>query len=356
MFDRDTIADFFFDVNAMLAGNGDTDVAGDGGTLLTWEWDASFLFLDSAIFLGEVGTLGTVNAVLTGNIGALLKRFLVTDLSGYLGANLLGHDGSNRSRNGESGVRETSRDKSGSFTLGSLKIGLEFFLRGLQVTLELFFSGLLSELGLLGGSLPDMSGLLHSDDLALLFEMSNADILLDGLANLLDHGRAHGNVDTLLLPGDVAKGNGVALTLLFHDERTRLLVLWMALTGLESRTSRFGFDLTGFLVVGPASFLPNFIDDGGTLDGDGHSRSDDRQSGNSREDGKLLTLRSFDSILELLLGGLNRYLLFVLRDFVGVQILVLETERNGATSEENGDVRELHDVLSCQVRGELRTE
>jgi len=328
LFHRDTVANFFPDVNAVLAGNGDTDVTGDGGTFLTWEWDASFLFLDSTILLGKVGALGAVNALLTGNIGALLKRFLVANFFRYLSADLLGNNGSNGSGDGEDG--SGNRDGDTAIVKSS-----RLALLGCLVRFERV---LLGELGLLGGSLPDMARPLHGDDLALLFEMSYTDVLRNGLANLLDHGRTNRHVGALLFPDDVAIRNGVTLTLLLHDERTRLLVLGVALTGLESRTSWLGFDLTSLLEIGPTPLLPDFIDDGGTLTDDGHSRSDDRQSGNSREYGKVLALRSLHSVFEFTFRSLDGKLLFLLGGFDGVQILCVRklhraTETNDSDEE-----------------------
>ena len=88
----------------MFSGNSDADVTSYRRTFLGREWDAGLLLLDAAILLGVVGALLTIDAIIAGNILTLGKRFLMTNLLGYLVTDGFGdvdangsHDRSNRS-------------------------------------------------------------------------------------------------------------------------------------------------------------------------------------------------------------------------------------------------------------------
>jgi len=171
-------ADFLLDISTMLSGNSDADVTSYRCTFLGREWDAGLLLLDAAILLGVVGALLTIDAVIAGNILTLGKRFLMTNILGYLVADGFGdvdangsHDRSNRS---DGRKEETFRLLGRLF---SLLLGL---LGG-----KLFVQAPSPPLGL-GDNF--VTAFLDGSSLALLMEMSYADILFDGMASLLEDG------------------------------------------------------------------------------------------------------------------------------------------------------------------------
>ena len=200
-------ADFLLDISTMFSGNSDADVTSYRRTFLGREWDAGLLLLDAAILLGVVRALLTIDAVIAGNILTLGKRFLMTNLLGYLVTDGFGdvdangsHDRSNRS---DGRKEETFRllgrlqDKHRqSATSQHKKKRVKF-----AVNYAKFFYLFSLLLGLLGGKLfvqapsPPLglgdyfvTAFLDGRSMAVLMEMGYADILFDGMASLLEDG------------------------------------------------------------------------------------------------------------------------------------------------------------------------
>jgi len=64
----------------------------------------------------------------------------------------------------------------------------------------------------------------------------------------------------LLLPNDIAEGNGMSCAFLLHDKRTRVFLLRMAFAGLERGTSGLGLEMTGVVVFCEALLFPDIVE------------------------------------------------------------------------------------------------
>jgi len=171
-------ADFLLDISTMFSGNSDADVTSYRRTFLGREWDAGLLLLDAAILLGVVRALLTIDAVIAGNILTLGKRFLMTNLLGYLVTDGFGdvdangsHDRSNRS---DGRKEETFRLLGRLFSLLLGLLGGKLFVQAPSPPLGLgdYF----------------VTAFLDGRSMAVLMEMGYADILFDGMASLLEDG------------------------------------------------------------------------------------------------------------------------------------------------------------------------
>jgi len=171
-------ADFLLDISTMFSGNSDADVTSYRRTFLGREWDAGLLLLDAAILLGVVRALLTIDAVIAGNILTLGKRFLMTNLLGYLVTDGFGdvdangsHDRSNRS---DGRKEETFRLLGRLFSLLLGLLGGKLFVQAPSPPLGLgdYF----------------VTAFLDGSSMAVLMEMGYADILFDGMASLLEDG------------------------------------------------------------------------------------------------------------------------------------------------------------------------
>lgn len=171
-------ADFLLDISTMFSGNSDADVTSYRRTFLGREWDAGLLLLDAAILLGVVRALLTIDAVIAGNILTLGKRFLMTNLLGYLVTDGFGdvdangsHDRSNRS---DGRKEETFRLLGRLFSLLLGLLGGKLFVQAPSPPLGLgdYF----------------VTTFLDGISMAVLMEMGYADILFDGMASLLEDG------------------------------------------------------------------------------------------------------------------------------------------------------------------------
>jgi len=175
-------ADFLLDISTMFSGNSDADVTSYRRTFLGREWDAGLLLLDAAILLGVVRALLTIDAVIAGNILTLGKRFLMTNLLGYLvtdgfgdvdanGSHDRSHDRSNRS---DGRKEETFRLLGRLFSLLLGLLGGKLFVQAPSPPLGLgdYF----------------VTAFLDGRSMAVLMEMGYADILFDGMASLLEDG------------------------------------------------------------------------------------------------------------------------------------------------------------------------
>jgi len=175
-------ADFLLDISTMFSGNSDADVTSYRRTFLGREWDAGLLLLDAAILLGVVRALLTIDAVIAGNILTLGKRFLMTNLLGYLvtdgfgdvdanGSHDRSHDRSNRS---DGRKEETFRLLGRLFSLLLGLLGGKLFVQAPSPPLGLgdYF----------------VTTFLDGISMAVLMEMGYADILFDGMASLLEDG------------------------------------------------------------------------------------------------------------------------------------------------------------------------
>ena len=200
-------ADFLLDISTMFSGNSDADVTSYRRTFLGREWDAGLLLLDAAILLGVVRALLTIDAIIAGNILTLGKRFLMTNLLGYLVTDGFGDVDANGSHDRSDGSHDRSNRSDGrkeeTFRLlGRLqdkhrKSATSQYKRSNAKFFYLF--SLL--LGLLGGKLfvqapsPPLglgdyfvTTFLDGSSMAVLMEMGYADILFDGMASLLEDG------------------------------------------------------------------------------------------------------------------------------------------------------------------------
>ena len=171
-------ADFLLDISTMFSGNSDADVTSYRRTFLGREWDAGLLLLDAAILLGVVRALLTIDAIIAGNILTLGKRFLMTNLLGYLVTDGFGdvdangsHDRSNRS---DGRKEETFRLLGRLFSLLLGLLGGKLFVQAPSPPLGLgdYF----------------VTTFLDGISMAVLMEMGYADILFDGMASLLEDG------------------------------------------------------------------------------------------------------------------------------------------------------------------------
>lgn len=178
-------ADFLLDISTMFSGNSDADVTSYRRTFLGREWDAGLLLLDAAILLGVVRALLTIDAVIAGNILTLGKRFLMTNLLGYLVTDGFGDVDANGSHDRNDGSHDRSNRSDGRKEETFRLLGRLFSLL----------------LGLLGGKLfvqapsPPLglgdyfvTAFLDGRSMAVLMEMGYADILFDGMASLLEDG------------------------------------------------------------------------------------------------------------------------------------------------------------------------
>lgn len=178
-------ADFLLDISTMFSGNSDADVTSYRRTFLGREWDAGLLLLDAAILLGVVRALLTIDAVIAGNILTLGKRFLMTNLLGYLVTDGFGDVDANGSHDRNDGSHDRSNRSDGRKEETFRLLGRLFSLL----------------LGLLGGKLfvqapsPPLglgdyfvTTFLDGSSMAVLMEMGYADILFDGMASLLEDG------------------------------------------------------------------------------------------------------------------------------------------------------------------------
>jgi len=178
-------ADFLLDISTMFSGNSDADVTSYRRTFLGREWDAGLLLLDAAILLGVVRALLTIDAVIAGNILTLGKRFLMTNILGYLVTDGFGDVDANGSHDRNDGSHDRSNRSDGRKEETFRLLGRLFSLL----------------LGLLGGKLfvqapsPPLglgdyfvTAVLDGSSMAVLMEMGYADILFDGMASLLEDG------------------------------------------------------------------------------------------------------------------------------------------------------------------------
>jgi len=178
-------ADFLLDISTMLSGNSDTDVTSYRCTFLGREWDAGLLLLDAAILLGVVGALLTIDAVIAGNILTLGKRFLMTNILGYLVADGFGDVDANGSHDRSDGSHDRSNRSDGRKEETFRLLGRLFSLLLGLLGGKLFVQAPSPPLGL-GDNF--VTAFLDGSSLALLMEMSYADILFDGMASLLEDG------------------------------------------------------------------------------------------------------------------------------------------------------------------------
>jgi len=239
-------------------GNGSANVTNLGNTFLGRDGNAGLLFLQAAIFLGVVSALLAVNAVLPGNVPAVVEGLLVTDFLGLLVADFL----LDISANGSSphGCFPSRRD--------NLR-GIRSARRNSEIGTFVLLTGLLIGF-LVQASLPDamnrfpnlrhVATLLDGMHRTDLFEMSYANVLLQGLAFLLEDFGTNRFVGALLLPNDVAERNGNSLAFLLHDVRARLLFLGVAFSGLSDPAIGYDLLFASVIVLGPAFLFPDFVE------------------------------------------------------------------------------------------------
>jgi len=256
--DGNGFTNFLGHIGARLVGNGSANVTNLGNTFLGRDGNAGLLFLQAAIFLGVVSALLAVNAVLPGNVPAVVEGLLVTDFLGLLVADFLLDISANGS--GPHGFFPSRRD--------DLR-GIRSARRNSEIGTFVLLTGLLIGF-LVQASLPDamnrfpnlrhVATLLDGMHRTDLFEMSYANVLLQGLAFLLEDFGTNRFVGALLLPNDVAERNGNSLAFLLHDVRARLLFLGVAFSGLSDPAIGYDLLFASVIVLGPAFFLPDFVE------------------------------------------------------------------------------------------------